>query len=178
MNKRYTLLFGLVLLGVCGLLSLKGGLVEEAAAFEGVTIHADMQVSYASQLKTRFNKKISKREWSKLYPFPDSGYAPGSTPADAANRFINIGPLGVRALGHDRERINKYAVCRANAPSSLMDKRGELFRNCLEVQTVAPGSPADGKLKKGDLILSINGASIKKVLQKLGKIFRLVAIDH
>lgn len=73
---------------------------------------------------------------------------------------LYFGPLGIRVRMHDFTWGNMEAF-KKKFPAILVNDKGELTTNAFEVLHVIPGSPADGHLKTGDLLLGMNGESFQ-----------------
>lgn len=109
-------------------------------------------------------------QWNKNYPMPWGSWF-GDT-EDVVNQwFLYFGPLGVQARSHDATwgNMNEF---KKKFPEILTDKTGELLANAFEVINVIPGSPADGFLQKGDLLLAMDGTPFQTasaLRHRLGK---------
>ncbi|MFD2158347.1 DUF6288 domain-containing protein [Rubritalea tangerina] len=111
----------------------------------------DFQIdSWIEQQGTR----IDLKSWKEYNPSPHRSYfSPTST--DCTKRwFINLGPLGINTLMHDRS-WGIFPAQKEIFPTALTDKHGLAF-NAFEVNIAKPNSPAEGKLQPGDLILGLN----------------------
>lgn len=106
----------------------------------------------------KYAKKINLGEWSKLYPSPPSGWF-GDNDEVASNWFFTIGPIGARVHPHDFtwSSLNSF---KALYPEIFRDVDGDLVYNVMEVKEVISGSPADGFLKEGDLIVGMQGTPL------------------
>lgn len=106
--------------------------------------------------------QIDIREYRETYPEVGQGWMPnGADQAEEAKRWgSHLGPLGVRIRSHVPQWQNRPAFA-ANVPVSLRSMTGELALTAAEVVSVAPGSPAEGHLKTGDLIIGIEGEMLK-----------------
>ncbi|MFM7181957.1 MAG: DUF6288 domain-containing protein [Verrucomicrobiales bacterium] len=107
-------------------------------------------------------KPIDIREYRATYPDVGQGWMPnGADQAEEAKRWgSHLGPLGVRVRSHVPQLQNRPAFA-AIVPVSLRATTGELALTAAEVVSVAPGSPADGHLLPGDLIIGIEGEMLK-----------------
>jgi len=94
------------------------------------------------------------KEWNAENPNPWRSYFNPDSEECAARWFVNLGPLGVRTRMHDRS-WGVFAGCRGVFPKALADEHG-LVWNAFEVLGVKKGSPAEGKLLPGDLILGMD----------------------
>lgn len=105
---------------------------------------------------------IDIREYRETYPDVAQGWVPiGADQAEEAKRWgSHLGPLGVRVRSHVPQLQNRPAFA-AIVPASLRSMTGELALTAAEVVQIAPGSPADGHLKPGDLIIGIEGEMLK-----------------
>ncbi len=117
------------------------------------------------QWKKSSCKKIDIKNWSKYNPSPWSNFFDEDKEDCAKRWYVNLGPLGISTLMHDR---SWYVMkgCREIYPKFLCDKDGAVF-NAFEVLDVKPGAPSNGKLQKGDLIVAIDGKSLKTSQQTL-----------
>jgi hypothetical protein len=106
--------------------------------------------------------KIDIREYRETYPDVGQGWMPnGADQAEEAKRWgSHLGPLGVRVRSHVPQWQNRPAFA-ANVPTSLRSMSGELALTAAEVVSIAPGSPADGHLQIGELIIGIEGEMLK-----------------
>jgi hypothetical protein len=112
-------------------------------------------------VKTDFSP-IDIREYRETYPEVAQGWVPnGADQAEEAKRWgSHLGPLGVRVRSHVPQWQNRPAFA-ANVPACLRSLSGELALTAAEVVSIAPGSPADGHLQTGDLIIGIEGELLK-----------------
>ena len=109
--------------------------------------------------KSEAGSKKSLKEWGKENPSPWRSYF-SSDSADCAKRwYVNLGPLGVRTLMHDRS-WGAFKSCRGIFPKALTDDDG-LIWNAFEVVGVKAGAPAEGRLQVGDLILGMDRTALK-----------------
>jgi hypothetical protein len=101
--------------------------------------------------------------WNKNHPGPyNTWFSPDSD--ECATKYeITWGPLGIRTLMHDHTWANLPAFRRA-WPKSVLDEKGDLIFDCFEVVAVIPGSPADGHLQKGDLLVAMDGDLFRTAL--------------
>ena len=106
--------------------------------------------------------RIDIREYRETYPEVDQGWMPnGADQAEQARRWgSHLGPLGVRIRSHVPQLQNRPAFA-AIVPTALRARTGGLALTAAEVVSVAPGSPADGHLQPGDLILGIEGEMLE-----------------
>jgi hypothetical protein len=111
----------------------------------------------------RAASQVDHDTWNKHHPEPyNTWFSPDSD--ECASRYeITWGPLGIRTLMHDHTWANLPAFRRA-WPKSLLDEKGDLIFDCFEVLAVIPGSPADGHLKKGDLLVAMDGDFFRTAL--------------
>jgi hypothetical protein len=105
--------------------------------------------------------KVDHETWNARHPTPYSGGGGFSWYDDkddksAQNFIITWGPLGIRTRMHDRT-WGSFAAFRRAWPAGLLDAKSELMLDCFEVVDVIPGSPADGRLRKGDLLVAMDG---------------------
>ncbi len=100
--------------------------------------------------------EVDKDQWFRIHPPPYGSYRPDNSASDAAKYWISIGPVGVRGLQHDREWAERPGF-RKCFPKELLDASGNLVVNGFEVLDVWKGSPAEGKLLPGDLVVAVNG---------------------
>lgn len=98
------------------------------------------------------------KEWSKENPGPWRSYFKSDSTDCAKRWFVNLGPLGVNTLMHDRT-WGIFPGCRESFPQSLSDELG-LIWNAFEVVGVKSGSPAESRLKVGDLILGMDDQAL------------------
>jgi hypothetical protein len=114
-----------------------------------------------AEWKAGYGKKVvPEKGWRALYPMPHSGYFPKNDVKGARNWLVELGPLGVTTLMHDRT-WKIYPAFESLFPDVLKGKNGELKANALEVVSVAPDGPAAGHLLVGDLIMEFNGEELK-----------------
>jgi len=106
--------------------------------------------------------QIDIREYRETYPEVGQGWTPSSADqAEEARRWgSHLGPLGVRVRSHVPQLQTRPAFA-AIVPVSLRSMTGELALNAAEVVAIAPGSPAEGHLLTGDLIIGIEGEMLK-----------------
>jgi len=113
--------------------------------------------------KKKNDTPIDLKHWKEIYPSPYRSYFPSESAENVRRWVTNLGPLGVVALPHNRSWVNDSGAVE-NYPKALTDKDGLLW-NAYEVVSIIPGSPAEGKLKKGDLILAMDGTYLKSSTQ-------------
>ena len=124
-----------------------------------VEVLAPLEASFP--VRTGFGP-IDIREYRSTYPDVGQGWMPNSADqAEEAKRWgSHLGPLGVRVRSHVPQLQNRPAFA-AIVPASLRAISGELALTAAEVVSIAPGSPADGHLQIGDLIIGIEGEMLK-----------------
>ena len=114
-------------------------------------------------------ERINISEWRKNYPDVHNGWMPnGLAKVEGLNPSENealrwghyFGPLGIRVRSHIPQHQNRQAFS-AMVPDCLQTKDGELGLSAIEVVSIIPGSPADGHLQIGDLIIAIEDEYIK-----------------
>ena len=134
-----------------------GSVISES----GRTLSPGNPVSFSfAEWKSTYGAKIEDMgEWEKRNPGPYTSYFPSSKPDGWKKWYINLGPLGVRTYMHDRTWGEASAV-KEFFPKALCDKDGLLFSN-FEVIDVKSGSPSEGYLKTGDLILKIDDVPLE-----------------
>jgi len=112
-------------------------------------------------VKTEFSK-IDIREYQKTYPDVHQGWMPNKEEdAEAAKTWGSyLGPLGVRIRSHVPQLQSRPAFV-ANIPENIKTASGGLGLSAAEVIQIAPGSPAEGYLELGDLIIGIEGELLK-----------------
>ncbi|QQL46173.1 DUF6288 domain-containing protein [Sulfuriroseicoccus oceanibius] len=99
------------------------------------------------------------RQWAKGWTHAIHGVWFSTTdPKVAQGYYTNWGPIGIRTYMHDTA-WNSFPAFRDRAPALVKDNTGAIFLNCFEVKDVLPGSPAEGKLQPGDLIVAMEGKS-------------------
>src|SRR5690606_18759744 len=106
---------------------------------------------------------IDHRTATRNHPGPHNGWFSPDSDDCAKNYTITWGPLGIRTLMHDRSWGGMPAFRRA-WPAALLDANGDLIHDCFEVLSVIPGSPADGHLKTGDLLVAMDGGLFRTAL--------------
>lgn len=107
---------------------------------------------------TQYGQPFDLKDWKEYNPSPYRAYFPKEK-NDKTDELIarwtdEIGPLGVHSYMHDRSWDAMPAVS-FRFPKALKDSNGVAF-SAIEVLSVKPGAPAEGHLKKGDLILEID----------------------
>ncbi len=105
--------------------------------------------------------QVGHDAWNKRHPGPYNGSAgfgwyDDNDDTSAQRYIITWGPLGIRTRMHDHT-WGRFAAFRHAWPAGLLDASGELLLDCFEVVDVIPGSPADGHLRKGDLLVAMDG---------------------
>ncbi|GAA5497034.1 hypothetical protein Rhal01_03222 [Rubritalea halochordaticola] len=107
-------------------------------------------------------KDLDIRQYLKTYPNVHMGWMPSKPEqADEARGWgHHLGPLGVRVRPYVPQHQNRPAFA-ANVPDCLRGQDGRLALTAAEVVTIAPGSPAEGQLQEGDLIIGIEGEMLK-----------------
>lgn len=109
---------------------------------------------------------LNARKWASAWHKGMYGSWFNGNDEKVAKGYITTwGPLGIRTYMHDQAWSHEKAFL-ARAPEILKDTSGMLFANAFEVIDVLPGSPAEGHLKTGDLLLAMQGQSFKSA-QKL-----------
>ena len=121
----------------------------------------DKQVSSLAPIKKEFPvihqfEKMNIVEWRKTYPNVHAGWMPSKLEKDTELASVknealswghHFGPLGIRVRSYIPQHQNREAFA-AMVPDCLRTKEGELGLSAIEVVSIAPGSPADGYLKK------------------------------
>ena len=111
-------------------------------------------------VKEKFSQ-IDIRAYRKTYPNVHQGWMPSKK--EQANEALewgnHLGPLGVRIRSH-APQLQGRAAFAENVPASIRSQSGQLALTAAEVVTVTPNSPAEGHLKKGDLIIGIEGEDL------------------
>jgi len=123
----------------------------------------DFETWKSHYLKNKENAK----QWDKDFC---QGYTGWFDPKLADQYFVNWGPLGIRTLMNDSSwgpeglkklrgwwQRNDMDGFQKTWPKPLVDADGNLIVNSFSVKHVIPGSPADGHLQEGDLLLALNG---------------------
>lgn len=107
-------------------------------------------------------ESIDLRNYQGTYPHVNQGWMPnGKEEAESALSWgHHLGPLGVRVRSHASQLQSRQAFV-ANVPQSIRTEDGDLGIEAAEVVFVAPGSPAEGYLQAGDLIVGIEGEYLK-----------------
>lgn len=123
------------------------------------TVTEGVSKSFLSRWKKKYAVHQELKTLNENYPLPWGSWF-GGTPEIASSWFMYMGPLGVRAFMHDTTWSDMEGF-KGRYPALLKDANGELLVNSLEVRQVIPGSPADGFLKEGDLIVAMDGAPLK-----------------
>ncbi len=107
-------------------------------------------------------ENVDIRAYRKLYPAVFAGWTPSR--ADQANEARNVGdylgPLGVRVRPHSQFYQGRAAFA-AIVPESIRTADGKLGLPAAEVVQIAPGSPSEGHLQLGDLIVGVEGEMLK-----------------
>jgi hypothetical protein len=101
----------------------------------------------------------SLKEWQSENPSPHRSYYTESSKSCAQRWYINLGPLGVCTLMHDRSWA-VFGGVEEIYPAALTDEQGAAL-NAFEVTVVKKGSPADGHLQQGDLVVQLDGQWLK-----------------
>ena len=99
-------------------------------------------------------RKISLAKWKAYNNSPWRSYFKDDSAECTGSWFINLGPLGLQTLMHDRS----WSVFKGQQeifPKFLCDGTQLIFNN-FEVKKVKPGSPSEGKIQSGDLIIAID----------------------
>lgn len=107
--------------------------------------------------------KIDHETWEKNHPGPYNSWFSGESEKCAKGYEITWGPLGIRTLMHDHTWAGLPAF-KAQWPKCLLDSNGDLVFDCFEVVAVIPGSPAEGNLQAGDLLVSMDGDLFRTAL--------------
>ncbi len=151
---------GLRLSFATGMVLLAGAAIPQIAA-AGNQVDGPLPLDAGFPVMRDF-ERIDIREYRETYPEVGQGWMPnGADQADEASRWgSHLGPLGVRVRSHVPQLQNRPAFA-AIVPTSLRSLTGELALTAAEVVSVAPGSPADGHLQAGDLIIGIEGEMLK-----------------
>ncbi len=83
---------------------------------------------------------------------------------DCAKRWVtSLGPLGLRCTAINK-LWQRHPGFDAHYPAALKDSEGRIFRDGLEVVEVMKGSPAEGLVKVGDVIIGMDGEALKDAL--------------
>jgi len=128
-----------------------------------VTPSFDIAAWKKKYLKTQDDPK----QWDKDFC---QGWSSWFSAANADKYFVTWGPLGIRTLMNDptwdpkglerflgwwqRKNMDGF---QKTWPKPLVDSKGKLLIPSFSIKHVIPGSPADGHLQKGDILLTLNG---------------------
>ena len=96
---------------------------------------------------------VSLGQWTAANPPPWRNYLSADNEDCAKKWIITLGPLGLRTLMHDITWEGRSGFKKIY-PKAMCDKSSLLYNN-LEITEVQKGSPAEGYIQKGDLILKI-----------------------
>ncbi len=96
---------------------------------------------------------VSLKAWKSENPSPHRSYYTDNSKECAERWYINLGPLGLCTLMHDRS-WNVFEGVQQIYPKALTDQHGAVI-NAFEVKVVKKGSPAEGFLQKGDLVIKM-----------------------
>lgn len=129
-------------------------------------------------------ENLDLNAYRKRYPDVYQGWVPSSVDqvADARNVGDYLGPLGVRIRPYSHFYQDRPAFA-AIVPRSIQTENGGLGLNAAEVVQIAPGSPSEGHLQLGDLIVGIEGEMLKsgeeyrpewKFMHKSSRMFQLM----
>lgn len=99
---------------------------------------------------------IDHATWNRHHPGPYNGWFNGKSDDCAKKYILTWGPLGIRTRMHDHT-WGTHPAFRTLWPPGLLDTHGDLLFDCFEVIDVIPGSPADGHLRGGDLLIAMDG---------------------
>lgn len=107
-------------------------------------------------------QRIDIRAYRERYPDVHMGWMPQRPDqAEEAKRWGHwLGPIGVRVRSHVPQWQTRPAFA-ALVPKVLQSQTGELALSAAEVVSVAEGSPAEGHLREGDLIVGIEGEFLR-----------------
>ena len=103
-------------------------------------------------------RQISLTKWKAYNDSPWRSYFNEDSKECAEQWFINLGPLGLQTLMHDKT----WSVFKGQQeifPKFLCDG-SELIFNNFEVKKVKPGSPSSGKVEKGDFIIAVDNEAL------------------
>ncbi len=114
--------------------------------------------------ESRYGKKLSVNDWRKKNPMPWSQYFAKDNPKCAETWYVMLGPLGIRTLMHDKFN-EKFSAFKNIFPKVVSNSDGSLKYNCCEVLEVDADGPTHGKILAGDLILKIDGQSLKSATE-------------
>ena len=135
------------------------GLVSLPAQKEKPGVYAKPTLDVAYWKKVYAGEPVNARKWSDAWQKGiHTGWFSGKDEKVATGYITTWGPLGLRTYMHDRTWAGESAFL-ARAPGILKDTSGALFANSFEVIDVLPGSPAEGHLKPGDLMMAMGGKS-------------------
>lgn len=111
--------------------------------------------------KARYGKKVvPEKGFQQLYPLPYRGYFPKKDVKGAREWRVELGPLGITTLMHDRT-WESYPAFKSLFPAAMLGKEGQLLANAFEVVAIDRDGPSAGLMQVGDLIFEIDGESIK-----------------
>jgi len=111
--------------------------------------------------KARYGKKVvPEKGFQRLYPLPYRGYFPKKDVKAAREWRVELGPLGITTLMHDRT-WESYPAFKALFPAAMLGKEGQLLANAFEVVAIDRDGPSAGLMQVGDLIFEIDGESVK-----------------
>ncbi|MCH7227376.1 DUF6288 domain-containing protein [Haloferula sp. A504] len=143
------------------------GGVDFAATADGGTTVAPVVNPGPAPLTVTFPvirefEQVDIRAYREKYPDVHMGWMPqAADQAEEAKRWGHwLGPIGVRVRSHVPQWQGRPAFA-ALVPKVIQSQTGELALAAAEVVSVAEGSPADGHLREGDLIVGIDGEFLK-----------------
>ena len=101
--------------------------------------------------------------WDLHYPAPHNSWYPGAIDQleDVEERYLYLGPLGVRGFAHVPERMNidsNKAITNSLLRNQTTD---EIEIPYYEVYGVTPDSPADSFLLEGDFLVGVGGVDLQ-----------------
>ncbi len=108
------------------------------------------------QWKSSRGTAVNLKQWGSYNLSPFRSYYKGDSKECVERWFISLGPIGVTTRMYDRS-WGVFSAVKSGFDPRLCDAEGELIWNYFEVVNVKPGSPAEGVLSEGDLILAMNG---------------------
>ncbi len=103
----------------------------------------------------KYGKKVDLKQWLETHPLPWNNYFNQDNSDCAKSWYIQLGPLGLRTLMHDKTYAG-FPGFKSIFPKFLC-QNGELQYNTFEILNVDENGPLKGRILPGDFLIAIDG---------------------
>ncbi|NQZ59646.1 MAG: PDZ domain-containing protein, partial [Lentisphaeraceae bacterium] len=138
----------------------KGDIAQNATAVKASKTKAAPNYFNFDKWSKKYGQPLNLDTWKSDNPIPFGRRFTPDVHYFHARYHTSLGPIGVRTLMHDMNWAHRYKTQMKHFPEVLQDADGPIA-NAMLVDNVVKKGPAARYLKKGDLILAIEGQALK-----------------